>query len=464
MGRRSPRKPPGAMSPTERRLHRVEGDQEKATRSVDRKDRPEAGGEDRPEPRDDTKRENRISFSFDEGLGGFPAFSSFEEINQITKEKVLESIRFTLGSLSRDSSAKAEPDDGDDNAALTAERQQRSRVNEYLVAIPPAASSFDDIVGNRAAVEAMVEVVELPQRHGALYRAYGIRGSKGVLLHGPPGCGKTMLARAAAATIAGSNERADGKLLLVKGPELQTKWVGETEAIIRNIFAYAKAYRRRFRRPLMIFIDEADALLPARGGTGSRPTYGYEESAVATFLAEMDGLEESGAFVVLATNRPDAIDEALLRDGRCDRKIRVERPREEEVRELLRRGLAASPLAEGESAERLASCATEQLFDPLRRLLTIRTDRGTDWLCLSSIVSGALVVGIVDKAKTIAFQRDVAAAATVPSGIGPADLEAAIDMVTRENSALGHADAVFEFVQKIGAEEIIAVERITATG
>ena len=122
------------------------------------------------------------------------------------------------------------------------------------------------------------------------------------------------------------------ELILINGPEVQSPWVGETEKVIRHIFEYASVYHRRHGHQLIIFIDEADSLLMSRDGSPS-----WNVSNVSTFLSKMDGLEDNGAFVMLASNRPDAIDEALLRDGRCDRKIRVSRPTVENAAEIFER-------------------------------------------------------------------------------------------------------------------------------
>jgi len=330
------------------------------------------------------------------------------------------------------------------------ERRLRGPVAHLLVSID-AGVSFADVVGNEAAVAAIVEAVEEPVTHQALYAAYGMKAPKGILLHGPPGCGKTMLAKAAAGAINRMFKSAGGSassLLLVKGPEIESMWVGKTEETIRAIFAYARAYRALHRRPLLIFIDEADAILQSRSDGATW----FQKSNVATFLAEMDGLQESGALVILATNRPEAIDEALLRDGRCDRKVKVERPTEANARFLLERGFKAVPLAKAETPAALAELGTAQIFDPLRRLATMRTPKGTDFLTLGSIVSGAMIVGLVERAKAIAFRRDRSTGK--PSGIGAGDVRTAVDEVFRENGALDHPLAVVEFCQRIEVDSV----------
>src|SRR5690606_17531596 len=161
---------------------------------------------------------------------------------------------------------------------------------------------------------------------------------KGAMLSGPPGCGKTMFAKAAAAEM----KRLYGEeveFISISGSSLQSMFIGETEARISAIFTFAREYRAYRGHPLLVFMDEADVLLPDRTGRVRRVA-SWEESQVATFLAEMDGMQESGAFVLLATNRPEVIDQAVLRDGRCDFKIVVKRPTRDALQIILEKNFA----------------------------------------------------------------------------------------------------------------------------
>ncbi|MDR3485407.1 MAG: ATP-binding protein [Bradyrhizobium sp.] len=259
-----------------------------------------------------------------------------------------------------------------------------------------------------------------------------------------------MLGKAAAAALVKLYGTEDVPLLKINGPEIQTAYIGDTEQIIRDIFAYARAFFRRTKRRLVIFIDEADAILPTRDGSGGRRVHAWEESQVATFLTEMDGIEESGAFVILATNRPHAIDAALLRDGRCDRKIKVLRPDRAAAEKILTNAFKNVP-ATGDMATgtgTMASKAADAFFDPSRRLGTIIHSNGIEHLTLGHIVNGAMLNGLVEQAKAVAFRRDLAAGTR--SGLCFADVESAIVSILEQNRRLNHFAAVEDLVETLG--------------
>lgn len=330
----------------------------------------------------------------------------------------------------------------------------RPKVETYLLKTSHK-TAWQDVVGNEPARRALMEAIEYPVKYRALYAHYKKKPTKGVLLYGPPGCGKTMFGKAAASVIAALHSNTSASMIKINGPEIQSPYVGITEGIIRNVFAYAAAFKKVHGHQLVIFIDECDAILPSRDGAGgTRRALPWEESNVATFLSEMDGIEESGALVILATNRPEAIDSALLRDGRCDHKIKVERPDEAATRTILERALALVPVAAGHDSAALAAHGTAQLFDIERTILRLRTNRGVYFLRLGDIVSGAMVVGLAERAKSNAFHRDLAAGGK-PTGITPGDLEEAVATIERENAGLNHNYALREMVEKGGIEEML---------
>lgn len=331
-----------------------------------------------------------------------------------------------------------------EDAISAEERALKAKVEKYFLKTEHQVG-WDDVVGNDDAREALFEAIEYPVKHAELYQHYGMTPPKGVLLYGPPGCGKTMFGKAAARAIAALHGGADVPLLKINGPEIQTPFIGATEAIIRDVFAYARAFAKRTGRPLVIFIDEADAILPSRDGAGGRRAAPWEESQVAQFLTEMDGLETSGAFVILATNRPHAIDAALLRDGRCDRKIKVRRPNQTAADTILYKALLGVPHMELSVAADLANRAAEAFFDPSLRIATIYHSKGSDPLTLGHICNGAMLNGLVAQAKAVAFRRDLASGSR--SGLGFADLEAAIAAICEQNRPLNHAAAVEDFAE-----------------
>jgi len=207
-----------------------------------------------------------------------------------------------------------------------------SALREVLVQIPDI--KWDDIGGLEKVKKELMEVVEWPMKYPGSFKRVGIRPAKGVLLHGPPGCGKTLLAKAAA------NE-SEANFILVKGPELLSKWVGESEKGVREIFKKA-----RQTAPTIIFFDEIDALAPRRGmdeGGGSRVT----ERVVNQILTEMDGLVSLDSVMIIgATNRKDLMDSALLRPGRFDSMISVGSPDRDARLEILKIHTKNMPLVD----------------------------------------------------------------------------------------------------------------------
>jgi transitional endoplasmic reticulum ATPase len=216
---------------------------------------------------------------------------------------------------------------------------QPSAMREVLVQVPDV--KWEDIGGLTGVKEELAEAVEWPLKYSNLFRKGDVQPPRGILLYGPPGTGKTLIAKAVA------NE-SEANFISVKGPELLSKWVGESEKGVREVFRKA-----RQAAPCVIFFDEIDAVAPRRGGgeADSQVT----ERVVSQLLTEMDGLEELNGVVVLgATNRVDIIDEALLRPGRFDRVLEVTPPTKEGRLEILKIHTRKKPLADDVSLEKLA--------------------------------------------------------------------------------------------------------------
>ncbi len=199
--------------------------------------------------------------------------------------------------------------------------------------------TYEDIGGMKHIIQRVRELVELPLRHPELFKRLGIEPPKGILLYGPPGCGKTLLAKAVA------NE-ADAYFIAINGPEIMSKYYGESEQRLREIFEQAKK-----NSPAIIFIDEIDAIAPKRDEVVGE----VERRVVAQLLALMDGLESRGEVVVIAaTNRPNALDPALRRPGRFDREIEIPLPDKQGRLEILQIHTRGVPLAEDVDLEKLA--------------------------------------------------------------------------------------------------------------
>jgi len=213
-----------------------------------------------------------------------------------------------------------------------------SAMREVLVEVPNV--KWEDVGDLEEVKQTLKEIVEWPLKHPENFKKLGIQPPRGILLYGPPGCGKTLLARAVA-TESGAN------FIAVKGPELKSMWVGESERRIRELFRRAKQVA-----PCIIFFDEIDALAPRRGlYFGERVT----ESIVSQLLTEMSGIEElKGIVVMAATNRPDIVDPALLRPGRFDKLVLVPPPNEKGRLEILKVHTKNMPLAKDVNLQEIA--------------------------------------------------------------------------------------------------------------
>lgn len=305
--------------------------------------------------------------------------------------------------------------------------------------------TWDMIGGLDEAKRQMVEAIELPYRYGEYYRFYGKSPLKGLLLYGPPGCGKTMLGKAAATALASLHEGkgADTCFMYVKAPEILNKFVGASEATIRRMFAAARAHRDAHGYPAVIFLDEADAIL---GRRGSGISSDIERTIVPMFLAEMDGFEDTGAIVILATNRADTLDPAVVRDGRIDRKILVARPTPESATAIFGLHLGRVPLRNGYTHRDLAARATAELFSPAHALYEVQLkDGSTTCFTFGHLASGALIAGIVDQATSVALARDIADGA--PQGLTPADIDDAVARAFAQARDLNHDDDLRAFAE-----------------
>ncbi len=215
---------------------------------------------------------------------------------------------------------------------------QPSALREVLVQRPNV--HWEDIGGLQDVKEELAEAIEWPLKHADLFLEADVKSPKGILLYGPPGTGKTMIAKAVATT-------SEANFISVKGPELLSKWVGESEKGVREIFRKA-----RQASPCIIFFDELDAVAPRRGG--SEGDSHVTERVISQMLTEMDGLEDlKGVVVIGATNRPDIIDEALLRPGRFDRILEVPVPDKEARMQIFRIHTRNKPLDGSVSLEKL---------------------------------------------------------------------------------------------------------------
>ena len=280
---------------------------------------------------------------------------------------------------------------------------------------------YTDIGGLAGQIETIRDSVELPFLHSDLYTEHHLRPPKGVLLYGPPGCGKTLIAKAVAASLAkqvaqrqGTSDQAS-YFLNIKGPELLNKYVGETERHIRVLFQRAREVASS-GTPVVVFFDEMESLFRIRGAGVSSDV---ETTIVPQLLAEIDGVESlENVIVIGASNREDMIDPAILRPGRLDVKIRIERPDADAGRDIFGKYLtAALPFHESElakhdgdagaTAEALIDAAVGELYardDAHAYLEATYADGSRETLYFADFASGAMIQNIVDRAKKFAIK------------------------------------------------------------
>jgi DNA polymerase III delta prime subunit len=309
--------------------------------------------------------------------------------------------------------------------------------------------SWEDIGGCEEAKKALQEALIHPITHADLYKKYKRQPSRGMLLHGPPGNGKSMLGKAAATALAAAHKRrhASSGFLYVKGPSLLDKWVGESEANVRRLFANTRAHLKKEGYPCVLFLDEADAVLGVRGANAGNE--GMERTIVPMFLAELDGFEDSGCFFLLATNRPDRLDPAIVRDGRVDRKARVGRPTQEDASAILEHALQGKP-----HDKTCAYHATECVWNPERALYDVATHLPSNEgvtnhlkVTFGDFITGARLVGLVERATSYAIEREVLGNG---SGIRPEDFTRAVDDAVKEERGLDHTADLYEWAETHG--------------
>ncbi|NOY83927.1 MAG: AAA family ATPase [Nitrospirae bacterium] len=331
---------------------------------------------------------------------------------------------------------------------VAVERVEASQKKNYFLEESPT-TTWDDIGGQKEAIKSIRDTLEQPLLYPELYQRFQYSQPKGFLLYGPPGCGKTLIGKATAAGIVKQlqkekKEKVEEYFLHIKGPEILNMWLGESERMVRDIFAQAREKANSGYLPV-VFIDEAESILGTRR---SSRTQNILSTLVPMFCAEMDGVASLKEMVIiLASNRPDLIDPAILRPGRIDRKIKVGRPDKASTRDIFAIYLSEKlPIAQDlvdeaqgdleKARQILIECCTEALFqdNAENKMIEVRLrSNRREILYRKDLVNGAIIASIVERAKETAIKRAIAGEA---EGLRKNDLLDALSAEYKEGEIL----------------------------
>jgi len=391
-----------------------------------------------------------------------------------------EELVATLGHALREEPIRAgDPLLIDRRSNVALERLPKEEVEELVLEEIPDVS-YEDIGGLETQIEAIRDAVELPFLYSELFKEHQLEPPKGVLLYGPPGCGKTLIAKAVAKSLADKVRERTGRpdahsyFLNIKGPELLNKYVGETERQIRQIFQRAKE-RSEEGLPVIVFFDEMDSIFRTRGSGISSDV---ESTIVPQLLSELDGVETlKNVIVIGASNREDLIDPAILRPGRLDVKIKIERPSAAQAGDIMSKYLTgAVPIHPeeigraggdtGGAVHRMVQITVDRMYDASddNRFLEVTYASGDkEVLYFKDFNSGAMIENIVRRAKKEAIKRFLSMG---EKGIKTEDLLNAIRDEFKENEDLPNTTNPDDWARISGkkGERIVYVRTLLGDG
>ena len=352
-------------------------------------------------------------------------------------------------------------------SGLLLEKLARPEVEELLLEEVPDVS-YEDVGGLDEQIELIADAVELPFLHADLFKEHKLPAPKGILLYGPPGCGKTLIAKAVANSLAkkvaeaSGNKQARSYFINIKGPELLNKYVGETERQIRLVFQRARE-KSEEGWPVIIFFDEMDSMFRTRGSGISSD---MESTIVPQLLTEIDGVEGlKNVIVIGASNREDLIDPAILRPGRLDVKIRIDRPDERSAAQIFNRYLTDDlPMAAGVSISDMIEETVAEMYrtDTDNQFLEVTYQSGEkEILYFKDFSSGAMIENIVRRAKKLAIKRLIAGG---PKGICTQDLLDSIKQEFKEHEDLPNTTNPDDWAKISGkkGERIVFIRTLVA--
>lgn len=353
----------------------------------------------------------------------------------------------------------------DPNFRVALEHFPQQEVRDYYLEDVPEIP-WERIGGQEDAIRVIRDTIEHPLLYPELYARFEKRPLKGILLYGPPGCGKTLIGKATAYNLTKEYAERTGQdvkeyFMYINGPKILNMWLGESERIVREIFAQARE-KAKEGRLVFIFIDEAEAILRTRS---SGRYLNIANTVVPQFAAEMDGLVSmQNVVVMLTSNRPDYIDPAILRPERIDRKVKVNRPDRKGAREILSIYLHPNIPLDPETVKQHGSpeAAREALVDGALQFLFRRNEDteflevhlrngGTERLYWKDLLSGALLTSVVERAKDFAIKRAIATS-DFEQGVNLEDLQKAIRVEYKENEIFPKTDTQEDWLKLLDYE------------